>query len=405
LDSLSDRELSKEIKQRLATLRRWKKIYTEEFIPLAHGVRQLGIYYNNAIKPADPFEFMGLLSTDDLLAAKRNQRISELANVVRSDTELKEILSDCSAGTQVDDQSCWASAVGKLQLLESGQRFLRKLDSLMSGEADVAYRGERLAEQPAFFIHTILELSASARFVPKDPDSHTVNKKSSRYLEQQLLMAVGGERAQEVLEILELGRLSWKLRDDDNLLVGRIESQLIRALEIATNRLKKRGQLNAYERLTDRVSLILAEALIYPPENAISLPEQEEIACGPGISDDTKARQIVGQPAGSGVASGKARIVSRTEDLLRFKAGEVLVCDAIQPTMTHIVPLACAIVERRGGMLIHGAIIARELGIPCVNGVSAATKVIENGELVTVDGYLGIVTIGLPEFSIEMGAE
>jgi pyruvate,water dikinase len=89
------------------------------------------------------------------------------------------------------------------------------------------------------------------------------------------------------------------------------------------------------------------------------------------------------------------------EGLSRFSAGEVLICDAIQPTMSHIVPLAAAIVERRGGMLIHGAIIARELGIPCVNGVSDAILAIENGEIVTVDGHLGIVTIGPPEFDLE----
>ena len=65
------------------------------------------------------------------------------------------------------------------------------------------------------------------------------------------------------------------------------------------------------------------------------------------------------------------------------------------------VPLAGAIVERRGGMLIHGAIIARELGIPCVNGVSDAILSIADGEVMTVDGYLGIVTIGPPEFDLE----
>jgi pyruvate,water dikinase len=69
--------------------------------------------------------------------------------------------------------------------------------------------------------------------------------------------------------------------------------------------------------------------------------------------------------------------------------------------MSHVVPLAAAIVERRGGMLIHGAIIARELGIPCVNGVSDAILSIADGEIVTVDGYLGIVTIGPPEFDRE----
>jgi len=80
----------------------------------------------------------------------------------------------------------------------------------------------------------------------------------------------------------------------------------------------------------------------------------------------------------------------------------VLVCDAIQPMMTHLVPLAAAVVERRGGMLIHGAIIAREMGIPCVNGVARAVDQLRDGDVVTVDGHLGIVTVGPPEFDLEL---
>jgi pyruvate,water dikinase len=65
-------------------------------------------------------------------------------------------------------------------------------------------------------------------------------------------------------------------------------------------------------------------------------------------------------------------VVVSSDDLYGFKSGEVLVCDAIEPEMTLVVPLAAGIVERRGGMLIHGAIVAREYGIPCVTGVPQA---------------------------------
>ena len=80
-------------------------------------------------------------------------------------------------------------------------------------------------------------------------------------------------------------------------------------------------------------------------------------------------------------------------------------CDAIQPNMTHLAMLASAIVERRGGMLIHGSIIARELRIPCVNGIRDAAEVLKSGDRVTVDGYLGIVTVGDPEFDLELRPE
>ena len=66
-------------------------------------------------------------------------------------------------------------------------------------------------------------------------------------------------------------------------------------------------------------------------------------------------------------------------------------CDAVDPSMTFVVPLASAVVERRGGMLIHGAIVAREYGLPCVTGVEGATERLRTGEPLWVDGYLGLV--------------
>jgi pyruvate,water dikinase len=85
-----------------------------------------------------------------------------------------------------------------------------------------------------------------------------------------------------------------------------------------------------------------------------------------------------------------------SSDLFNFKSGEILVCDAVDPNMTFVVPLAAGIVERRGGMLIHGAIIAREYGIPCVTGVADASHSIRTGDTITLDGFLGIVIVGEP---------
>jgi pyruvate,water dikinase len=86
-------------------------------------------------------------------------------------------------------------------------------------------------------------------------------------------------------------------------------------------------------------------------------------------------------------------VVAAPQDLKSFQSGEILICDAVDPNMTFVVPLAAAVVERRGGMLIHGAIIAREYGLPCVTGVPEALQFIRSGDHVTVDGYLGIVII------------
>jgi pyruvate,water dikinase len=96
-------------------------------------------------------------------------------------------------------------------------------------------------------------------------------------------------------------------------------------------------------------------------------------------------------------------VIHQHTDIARFKQGEIIVCDGVDPNMTFIMPLAAGIVERRGGMLIHGAIIAREYGLPCVTGVADATSRIRTGQSITVDGYLGIVTIGDDPGNAESG--
>jgi pyruvate,water dikinase len=203
---------------------------------------------------------------------------------------------------------------------------------------------------------------------------------------------------------MRLARLSWQLRDDDNLLVARLESQLLRALQAAGNRLKAVGRLNADAEVGTEAVAPICVALREPAQTPLSLLPFKPVDPRPTLRAPGEVpRQLVGQPAAHGLATGNVRVIRGPQDLGNFHAGEVLVCDAIQPMMTHLVPLAAAVVERRGGMLIHGAIIARELGIPCVNGVANVVDLLQDGESVTVDGYLGIVTVGPAEFRLETG--
>ena len=79
----------------------------------------------------------------------------------------------------------------------------------------------------------------------------------------------------------------------------------------------------------------------------------------------------------------------------------VLTLERCGPQLTFAIPVSAAIVERRGGMLIHGAIIAREYGIPCVTGIPHARDFIETGNPLTVDGYYGLVIIHSQEHRIK----
>ena len=167
--------------------------------------------------------------------------------------------------------------------------------------------------------------------------------------------------------MLDLARTSYRLRDDDNIHLGNIKRQIQAALDIGRGRLEDRG-------LPQTGALPAGEivASLRDPGYSPFLPAVQKYTETVGDEElGIKARQMIGQPAGPGISRGKARVVHQPSDLLQFRSGEILVCDAVDPNMTFLIPLAAGIVERRGGMLIHGAIIAREYGLPCVTGIPA----------------------------------
>ena len=209
--------------------------------------------------------------------------------------------------------------------------------------------------------------------------------RSKSTLEQGFLSSMPKSDRTFGSELLELARASYRLRDDDNIYLGKIEKRLLDSLEEAHKRSTVASKFALDISSAGDVVMCLRDPN-YRPESRRSEPVN--------IRDrQVMPRQLVGQPAGAGLATGRARVIMRTEDLFAFKKGEILVCDAVDPNMTFVVPMASAIVERRGGMLIHGAIIAREYGLPCVTGIPDADKIICTGSQITVDGYLGIVTI------------
>jgi len=403
LELLNDQQLADAIEQRSAAVARWKKIYWDDFIPFAHGVRRLATYYNDSVQPEDPYEFVGLLRDQPLVATQRNDAIGRLARQLAANAGLRSVverlLAEC-AGTL--RWSAFRDAL--LQETDGAEDFIRSFEDMNERFLDIVYDEERLHDQPEPVLRNLIELSqAPKRLLNAAP----IAGDSIAALEKRLLEAVGRERHDEALDMIETGRVSWKLRDDDNLLVARLESQLLRALDVAAKRLRALGRLSSEGCPGDAHIKPVIRALREPSsapirlEDTVKAPAAELYCAPPGETP----RQLIGQPASPGVATGVVRRIRGHDDLGSFRQGEVLVCEAIQPTMTHLVPLASAIVERRGGMLIHGAIIARELGIPCVNGVRHAHEILKNGDLVTVDGHLGIVTVGAAEFDLELGIQ
>lgn len=102
---------------------------------------------------------------------------------------------------------------------------------------------------------------------------------------------------------------------------------------------------------------------------------------------------LTGIPASSGVARGPVRIIHRPEEAERLKPGDILVTLATDPGWTPVFPLVGGLVLVYGGQLSHGAIVAREYGVPAVVSVAEAMTRLQEGMMVTVDGSNGRITI------------
>jgi pyruvate,water dikinase len=108
------------------------------------------------------------------------------------------------------------------------------------------------------------------------------------------------------------------------------------------------------------------------------------------------AATLAGIAASCGTVTGAARVVLTPQEASRLQPGEILVTRATDPGWTPVFSTIGGAVLEIGGLLSHGAIVAREYGIPAVVNVAGATRRIADGQQVTVDGTTGRVTLADP---------
>jgi pyruvate,water dikinase len=125
---------------------------------------------------------------------------------------------------------------------------------------------------------------------------------------------------------------------------------------------------------------------VYGVEKEVTVEERKDV-----MEQEILIRGIGVSP---GKASGKSKVIVNVKDISRFQKGEILVTDMTTPDWVPAMKIAAAVVTNLGGKTCHAAIVSRELGVPCIVGTEKATKVLKEGETVTVDGQSGFVFAG-----------
>ena len=139
---------------------------------------------------------------------------------------------------------------------------------------------------------------------------------------------------------------------------------------------KRKDEYKLYEKLT-------------PPRVITS---DGEIIAGEYKRENLPFEAIVGLPVSSGVIEGRARVILKMEDA-DLEDGDILVTSFTDPSWTPLFVSIKGLVTEVGGLMTHGAVIAREYGLPAVVGVDNATKLIKDGQRIRVHGTEGYIEI------------
>ncbi|MGE7588634.1 phosphoenolpyruvate synthase [Peribacillus sp. NPDC101480] len=139
---------------------------------------------------------------------------------------------------------------------------------------------------------------------------------------------------------------------------------------------KRKDEYKLYEKLT-------------PPRVITS---DGEIIVGEYKRENLPAEAIVGLPVSSGVIEGRARVILNMEEA-NLEDGDILVTSFTDPSWTPLFVSIKGLVTEVGGLMTHGAVIAREYGLPAVVGVEHATELIKDGQRIRVHGTEGYIEI------------
>jgi phosphohistidine swiveling domain-containing protein len=320
---------------------------------------------------------------------------------------------------------------GNDSLLLEAERALRQAVTTGSVEAYLARFGHFM--ESADPIHpTLRELPellaqylAVARQSEMGPDERLRRTRSARAEAEALVRALRGPRGRLSRWVLGVGQ-GYAAHVDDAVFHFQRVLSLLRAtfLEVG-QRLARRGAVERAEdvfyleqaelwappvdlatRVTQRRLLRESHKRLAPPPfipplsdpawaKDLQLDKQvfSMMMFGRGAQERDGRRVLVGTPGSPGRARGTARIIAGPGDFPRFQPGDVLVAHTTSPIWTPLFSIASAAVTEVGGPMSHAAIVAREFGIPLVNGALDATQVIVDGMSVVVDGSAGIVEL------------
>jgi phosphoenolpyruvate synthase/pyruvate phosphate dikinase len=202
------------------------------------------------------------------------------------------------------------------------------------------------------------------------------------YPKMRELLRELGQRFVEADAIENAEDIFWLEKGEIQSYVEKLEND--KAIENLSTQVEKRKAFN------QKVSQVTPPPMIPMKERVMGFKSEIFIA----KTEDTQTGNLLkGVPTSAGVVTAPACVLHGPEDFDQMRPGDVLVAGTTTPAWTPLFAMASAVVTDIGGPLSHGSIVAREYGIPAVMGTGVATRRIQSGQTITVDGTKGEVIL------------
>ncbi len=236
---------------------------------------------------------------------------------------------------------------------------------------------------------------------------------------KEILQQIGGYRKKLFLKLLHWAQNTAPMRENAIYLMGMGHPLIRRMLQEISERLLTGGAISHLDDIywltkTELEMLItqldknmplsdLSEAIPdrqaehdtfrgYVPPSMLPEKSKKAVSHATQIQKDGKI-VLTGIGTSPGVVTAPACVLNSPADFEKFQPGSILIAVTTTPAWTQLFASASAIVTDIGGPLSHSSIVAREYGIPAVMATHTATRTIQNGQMITVDGATGEVTL------------
>jgi pyruvate,water dikinase len=343
---------------------------------------------------------------DEIRAAYKKMDAGNLIVAVRSSATAEDLPDASFAGQQETYlnikgeaalieavQKCWASLYGARAIYyrakqgfdDSTVNIAVVVQQLVPSEkAGVMFTSHPITGEPLTIIEGSWGLGEAVVSGSVSPDKYVFDQRSEKVVDTLV--------SNKKIEIIADGDHGTKLVDVSP---ARQDTQVLSTEEVAKLAMYGKIAEDHYGIPQDVEWGIVAGTFYILQSRPITTIGNNKEAKGMTGQKQSAKILVQGQGAAPGIASGRVVIIRDVKDTGSVKQGDILVTRMTNPDMVPAMRKVAAIVTDEGGMTCHAAIVSRELGTPAVVGTKTATNVLKNGQLVTVDGELGLIYEGI----------